>query len=68
MSLKDWIDHMLGHAQQRHDEQTREILDTIEAQQVDTLAVLTGKTPAEIRADARRRVLSFEAHSIRQRR
>ena len=68
MSLKEWIDHMLGRAQQRHDEVTREMLDTIEAQQVDTLAAITGKTPEEIRDDARKRVLSLETQSVRHRR
>lgn len=68
MNIKDWIDRMLGHTQERRDNATRVVLDQLKAKQVDELAKLTGRSPDDVRRDARRRVLAMEHQSMRTRR
>ena len=68
MSFMEWISRMLGHTQERRDSETRVILDEHKAKQVTELAKLTGTSPDQVRADARRRVLAMEHQSMRNRR
>lgn len=55
MSLREWIDRMLGRRQNHIDEGARVVLDQAENQMAGRLSKLTGKRRDDVLAEAYRR-------------
>jgi hypothetical protein len=55
MSIRKWIDAMLGRTQTDHDQEARVILDDAEGRMAGRLSTLTGRRRDEVLAESYRR-------------